>query len=121
MCRSVWLAARGARRSTGLPRRRGARRAARASPRAAATAAGGGAPSRPPRRRRRGRRGESPTLSRPSAPPPWNDCAVNVTALSDEQAAEIAEWRYDFPYEWYDTSADPRRVELFANPTRRTH
>ena len=47
--------------------------------------------------------------------------AVNVEALSDDQAGEIAEWRYEFPYEWYDTSADPRRVELFANPARRTH
>jgi ribosomal-protein-alanine N-acetyltransferase len=46
---------------------------------------------------------------------------VNVEALNDDQAAEIAEWRYEFPYEWYDTSADPRRVELFANPARRTH
>lgn len=46
---------------------------------------------------------------------------MNVEALSDDQAAEIAEWRYEFPYEWYDTSADPRRVELFANPARRTH
>ena len=47
--------------------------------------------------------------------------AMKVEALTDEQAAEIAEWRYDFPYEWYDTSADPSRVELFANPARRTH
>ena len=46
---------------------------------------------------------------------------MKVQALTDEQAAEIAAWRYDFPYEWYDTSADPRRVELFANPARRTH
>ncbi len=46
---------------------------------------------------------------------------MNVEALNDDQAAEIAEWRYEFPYEWYDTSADPRRVELFANPARRTH
>jgi len=46
---------------------------------------------------------------------------VKVEALSDDQATAIAEWRYEFPYEWYDTSADPRRVELFANPTRRTH
>ena len=46
---------------------------------------------------------------------------VKVQPITDEQAAEIAEWRYEFPYEWYDTSADPRRVELFANPARRTH
>ena len=46
---------------------------------------------------------------------------MKVVALTDRQAAEIAEWRYEFPYEWYDTSADPRRVELFANPARRTH
>jgi hypothetical protein len=46
---------------------------------------------------------------------------VKVEALSDDQAGEIAAWRYEFPYEWYDTSADPRRVELFANPARRTH
>ena len=46
---------------------------------------------------------------------------MKVEALSDDQAAAIAEWRYEFPYEWYDTSADPRRVELFANPARRAH
>jgi ribosomal-protein-alanine N-acetyltransferase len=46
---------------------------------------------------------------------------VRVEALSDDQAAAIAEWRYEFPYEWYDTSADPRRIELFANHARRTH
>jgi RimJ/RimL family protein N-acetyltransferase len=46
---------------------------------------------------------------------------VKVEALSDDQAAAIAAWRYEFPYEWYDTSSDPRRVELFANPARRTH
>jgi ribosomal-protein-alanine N-acetyltransferase len=46
---------------------------------------------------------------------------VKVQPITDEQAAAIAEWRYEFPYEWYDTSADPRRVELFANPARRTH
>src|SRR5262249_53237043 len=47
--------------------------------------------------------------------------AVKVQAITDEQGAAISEWRYEFPYEWYDTSADPRRVELFANPARRTH
>src|SRR5262249_58121405 len=46
---------------------------------------------------------------------------VIVQPITDEQAAAIAEWRYEFPYEWYDTSADPRRVELFASPARRTH
>jgi [ribosomal protein S18]-alanine N-acetyltransferase len=44
---------------------------------------------------------------------------VKVTALSEEQAAAIAAWRYEFPYEWYDTASDPRRIELFANPARR--
>ena len=39
--------------------------------------------------------------------------------MTDEQAAAIAGWRYEFPYEWYDTSRDPRRVELFANPAQR--
>ena len=34
-------------------------------------------------------------------------------------AAEIAEWRYEFPYEWYDTASDPRRVELFSSSVRR--
>src|SRR4051812_23197720 len=46
---------------------------------------------------------------------------VKVQPITDEQAAAIAKWRYEFPYEWYDTSADPRRIELFANPARRTH
>lgn len=44
---------------------------------------------------------------------------MKVQPITDEQAAAIAEWRYEFPYEWYDTAADPRRVELFANPARR--
>ena len=46
---------------------------------------------------------------------------MKVQPITDEQATAIAEWRYEFPYEWYDTSADPRRVELFADPGRRTH
>jgi ribosomal-protein-alanine N-acetyltransferase len=44
---------------------------------------------------------------------------VNVVELNDRHALEIATWRYEFPYEWYDTSADPRRVELLVNPRRR--
>ena len=44
---------------------------------------------------------------------------MRIDTLTEQHAKEIAEWRYDFPYEWYDTAADPRRVELFANPARR--
>ena len=44
---------------------------------------------------------------------------MKVVPLSEEHARAIADWRYEFPYEWYDTAADPRRVELFANPARR--
>ena len=44
---------------------------------------------------------------------------MKIQSLSEEQARAIGEWRYEFPYEWYDTAADPRRVELFANPARR--
>jgi [ribosomal protein S18]-alanine N-acetyltransferase len=44
---------------------------------------------------------------------------MRIENLSEEHAAEIAEWRYDFPYEWYDTASDPTRIELFANPARR--
>lgn len=44
---------------------------------------------------------------------------MKVVPLTDEHADAIAAWRYEFPYEWYDTSADPRRVELFTNPARR--
>jgi RimJ/RimL family protein N-acetyltransferase len=44
---------------------------------------------------------------------------VRIEHLSEEHAQEIAGWRYEFPYEWYDTATDPRRVELFANPARR--
>jgi RimJ/RimL family protein N-acetyltransferase len=39
--------------------------------------------------------------------------------LTDEHAAAISSWTYDFPYEWYDTSNDPRRIELFAHPAKR--
>lgn len=44
---------------------------------------------------------------------------MKIEPLTDRHALEIATWRYEFPYEWYDTSADPRRVELFVNPARR--
>jgi RimJ/RimL family protein N-acetyltransferase len=44
---------------------------------------------------------------------------VRIESLSEQHAREIAEWRYEFPYEWYDTASDPRRIELFANPARR--
>jgi [ribosomal protein S18]-alanine N-acetyltransferase len=44
---------------------------------------------------------------------------VRVELLTEEHAAAIAEWQYEFPYEWYDTASDPRRIELFANPARR--
>jgi ribosomal-protein-alanine N-acetyltransferase len=44
---------------------------------------------------------------------------VRIEPLTEEHAAAIAEWRYEFPYEWYDTATDPRRIELFANPARR--
>ncbi len=45
--------------------------------------------------------------------------AVRIEPLTEEHARQIAEWRYEFPYEWYDTANDPGRVELFANPARR--
>ena len=44
---------------------------------------------------------------------------MKVVPLTDEHAAEISGWQYEFPYEWYDTSNDPRKVELFAHPARR--
>jgi ribosomal-protein-alanine N-acetyltransferase len=44
---------------------------------------------------------------------------VRVVSLTDEHAAAISGWQYEFPYEWYDTSNDPRKVELFAHPARR--
>jgi ribosomal-protein-alanine N-acetyltransferase len=44
---------------------------------------------------------------------------MRIELLTEQQAAEIADWRYEFPYEWYDTASDPRRIELFANPERR--
>ena len=44
---------------------------------------------------------------------------MRIEPLTEKHAAAIAEWRYEFPYEWYDTASDPRRIELFANPARR--
>ena len=44
---------------------------------------------------------------------------MRIEQLTEEHARQIAEWRYEFPYEWYDTASDPRRIELFANPARR--
>ena len=39
--------------------------------------------------------------------------------MTQAYAAEIADWRYEFPYEWYDTASDPGRVELFSSAVRR--
>jgi [ribosomal protein S18]-alanine N-acetyltransferase len=44
---------------------------------------------------------------------------VKIVPLTEEHAAEISGWQYEFPYEWYDTSNDPRKVELFAHPAQR--
>lgn len=44
---------------------------------------------------------------------------MNIEAMTGTFAAEIAEWQYEFPYEWYDTASDPRRVELFSSAVRR--
>ena len=44
---------------------------------------------------------------------------MRIENLTEEHAQAIAGWRYEFPYEWYDTASDPGRIELFANPARR--
>ena len=44
---------------------------------------------------------------------------MRIVALTDAHAEQISGWQYEFPYEWYDTSSDPRKVELFAHPQRR--
>ena len=44
---------------------------------------------------------------------------MNVVPLTERHAAAISGWQYEFPYEWYDTASDPRRIELFVNPARR--
>ena len=44
---------------------------------------------------------------------------MRIEPLNEKHAAAIADWQYEFPYEWYDTASDPQRIELFANPARR--
>jgi ribosomal-protein-alanine N-acetyltransferase len=44
---------------------------------------------------------------------------LKLVPLTEDHAAAISGWQYEVPYEWYDTSADPRKVELFAHPQRR--
>ena len=44
---------------------------------------------------------------------------MRIESLTDDHAAAISGWQYEFPYEWYDTSSDPRKVELFAHPQKR--
>ena len=34
---------------------------------------------------------------------------MRIEPLTEQHALQIAEWRYEFPYEWYDTASDPRR------------
>ena len=43
---------------------------------------------------------------------------MKIEQLTAAHAQEIATWRYEFPYEWYDTAADPSRIELFAHHER---
>ena len=41
---------------------------------------------------------------------------MRIENLSEKHAAEIAEWRYDFPYEWYDTASDPHADRALREP-----
>ena len=44
---------------------------------------------------------------------------MRIEPLTEAHGEEISGWQYEFPYEWYDTSNDPRKVELFAHPQKR--
>lgn len=39
--------------------------------------------------------------------------------LTQKEAEEIAEWKYPFPYDFYDMTADPEDYEEFLSPEQR--
>jgi [ribosomal protein S18]-alanine N-acetyltransferase len=41
------------------------------------------------------------------------------TPMSQDEAEEVADWRYDPPYDFYDARADESELVLLLDPTRR--
>jgi ribosomal-protein-alanine N-acetyltransferase len=44
---------------------------------------------------------------------------VEITVMSQDEAVEIAAWRYEPPYDFYDADADDRDLSELLDPARR--
>ena len=54
-----------------------------------------------------------------STPAPEVLVRFEFTKMTDEEAQEIAGWRYDPPYDFYDWVSDPEDLAEFLDPHRR--
>ena len=54
-----------------------------------------------------------------STPAPEVLVRFEFTKMTDEEAQEIAGWRYDPPYDFYDWVSDPDDLAVLLDPRRR--